>query len=116
LKPFVTAITISGGASGGVFTPFLSTGAVLGGFLGAVWVHVWPGAPIGAFAMVGAAAMIGSSMQAPLTGMVLVAELTHSGFNIIIPMMAATLIATFLVRHIDGYSIYSARLPGHGVG
>ncbi|MHB1087877.1 MAG: chloride channel protein [Acidimicrobiales bacterium] len=116
LKPLVTAITISGGASGGVFTPFLSTGAVLGGFLGAVWLHVWPGAPIGAFAMVGAAAMIGSSMQAPLTGMVLVAELTHSGFNIIIPMMAATLIATFLVRHIDGYSIYSARLPGHGVG
>jgi len=116
LKPFVTAITISGGASGGVFTPFLSTGAVLGGFLGALWVHMWPGAPIGAFAMVGAAAMIGSSMQAPLTGMVLVAELTHSGFNIIIPMMAATLIATFLVRHIDGYSIYSARLPGHGVG
>ena len=116
LKPFVTAITISGGASGGVFTPFLSTGAVLGGFLGAAWVQMWPGAPIGAFAMVGAAAMIGSSMQAPLTGMVLVAELTHSGFNIIIPMMAATLIATFLVRHIDGYSIYSARLPGHGVG
>ncbi|MHB1209539.1 MAG: chloride channel protein [Acidimicrobiales bacterium] len=115
LKPLVTAITISGGASGGVFTPFLSTGAVLGGFLGAVWLHMWPGAPIGAFAMVGAAAMIGSSMQAPLTGMVLVAELTHSGFNIIIPMMAATLIATFLVRHIDGYSIYSARLPNHGV-
>jgi chloride channel protein, CIC family len=116
LKPLVTAITISGGASGGVFTPFLSTGAVLGGFLGALWIHMWPGAPIGAFAMVGAAAMIGSSMQAPLSGMVLVAELTHSGFNIIIPMMAATLIATFLVRHIDGYSIYSARLPGHGVG
>lgn len=116
LKPLVTALTISGGASGGVFTPFLSTGAVLGGFLGAAWLHLWPGAPIGAFAMVGAAAMIGSSMQAPLTGMVLVAELTHSGFNIIIPMMAATLIATFLVRHIDGYSIYSARLPGQGVG
>ena len=31
-----------------------------------------------------------------------------------IPMMLATLIATFLVRHIDGYSIYSARLPGRG--
>ena len=115
LKPLVTALTIGGGASGGVFTPFLSTGAVLGGFLGIVWLHLWPGAPLGAFAMVGAAAMIGSSMQAPLTGRVLVAEFTHSGFNIIIPMMAATMIATFLVRHIDGYSIYSARLPRHDV-
>jgi len=111
LKPFVTALTLGSGAAGGVFTPFLSTGAVLGAFLGAVWVHLWPGAPIGAFALVGAAAMIGAAMQAPLAGLVLVAELTHSGFSIMIPMMCATLVASFLVRHIDGYSIYSARLP-----
>jgi CIC family chloride channel protein len=114
LKPFVTALTLGSGASGGVFTPFLSTGAVLGAFLGAAWVHLWPGTPIGAFALVGAAAMVGASMQAPLAGLVLVAELTHSGYAIMIPMMAATLIATFLVRHIDGYSIYSARLPRRG--
>jgi chloride channel protein, CIC family len=42
---------------------------------------------------------------------VLVLELTHSGFSLAIPMMAATAIATLLVRQIDGYSIYSARLP-----
>ena len=30
-----------------------------------------------------------------------------------IPMIAATVIATVIVRQIDGYSIYSARLPGH---
>ena len=112
LKPFVTALTLGSGAAGGVFTPFLSTGAVLGAFLGSLWIHMWPGTPVGAFALIGAAAMIGASMQAPLAGLVLVAELTHGGFAIMIPMMCATLIATFLVRHIDGYSIYSARLPG----
>jgi H+/Cl- antiporter ClcA len=111
LKPFVTALTLSSGAAGGVFTPFLATGALLGGFLGAAWVHLWPGTPVGAFALVGAAAMIGASMQAPLAGLVLVMELTHGGFSLMIPMMAATAIATFLVRQIDGYSIYSARLP-----
>ena len=114
LKPLVTAATLGSGAAGGVFTPFLSTGAVLGGFFGIVWTHVWPGTPIGAFALVGAAAMIGASMQAPLAGLVLVLELTHSSFSLVIPMMAATLIATFVVRHVDGYSIYSARLPGAG--
>jgi CIC family chloride channel protein len=114
LKPFVTALTLGSGASGGVFTPFLATGALFGAFLGAAWIHLWPGTPVGAFALVGAAAMIGASMQAPLAGMVLVLELTRSGFAIAIPIMAATLIATFLVRHIDGYSIYSARLPHHG--
>jgi H+/Cl- antiporter ClcA len=58
--------------------------------------------------------MIGASMQAPLAGLVLVVELTHSGFNIMIPMMTATAIATLIVRQIDGYSIYSARLPRSG--
>ena len=110
LKPFVTALTLGSGASGGVFTPFLSTGAVLGGFLGAVWTQFWPGSPVGAFALVGAAAMIGASMQAPLTGLVLVMELTHGGFAVMIPMMTATVIATVIVRQVDGYSIYSARL------
>jgi H+/Cl- antiporter ClcA len=111
LKPILTSLTLGSGASGGVFTPFLATGAMLGAFLGAAWVHLWPGTPIGAFALVGAAAMIGAVMQAPLAGLVLVFEFTHGGFNISIPMMAATVIATILVRQIDGYSIYSARLP-----
>ena len=111
LKPFVTAMMLGSGAAGGVFTPFLATGALFGAFFGALWIHLWPGTPVGAFALVGAAAMIGASMQAPLAGLVLVLELTHSGFSLAIPMMAATAIATFLVRQIDGYSIYSARLP-----
>lgn len=113
LKPFATAITLGSGAAGGVFTPFMATGAVAGGFLGYLWLHVWHGAPIGAFAVVGAAAMIGSAMQAPLTGMVLVMELIHGGFSIMIPMLTATAIATIVVRTVDGYSIYSARLPRH---
>ena len=38
-------------------------------------------------------------------------ELTHSGFGLMVPMMAATGIATLVAFHLDGYSIYSARLP-----
>jgi H+/Cl- antiporter ClcA len=111
LKPLVTALTLGGGAAGGVFTPFLSTGAVLGGFLGVVWTHFWHGTPVGAFALIGAAAMVGAVMQAPLAGLVLVLELTHSGFALAVPMIVAVAIATFVVRQVDGYSIYSARLP-----
>jgi CIC family chloride channel protein len=111
LKPLVTAMCLGSGASGGLFTPIMSSGAVLGGCLGLAWSHVWPGSPVGAFAMVGAAAAIGACMQAPLTGLALVLELTHSGFALLVPMMAATVMATVIVRYIDGYSIYSARLP-----
>jgi chloride channel protein, CIC family len=110
LKPLVTALCLGSGGSGGVFTPTLSTGAALGGFLGVAWSWMWPGSSVGAYAMVGAAAMIGASMQAPLTALALILELTHSGFQIVIPMMAATVTATAVARRIDGYSIYSARL------
>ena len=111
LKPLVTALCLGSGASGGLFTPTLSTGAVLGGSLGMAWSLAWPGSPSGAFAMVGAAAMIGAAMQAPLAGLALVLELTHSGFGLMVPMMAATVTATAVAFYVDGYSIYSARLP-----
>jgi CIC family chloride channel protein len=111
LKPAVTALCLASGASGGLFTPVMSTGAVLGGGLGLIWSHLWPGTPVGAYALVGAAAMIGCAMQAPITGLALVLELTHTGFGLMTPMIVATVIATAAVRYIDGYSIYSARLP-----
>jgi H+/Cl- antiporter ClcA len=110
LKPLVTALCLGSGASGGLFTPTLSTGAVLGGAAGIAWSHLWPGSPAGAYALVGAAAMLGAAMQAPLTGLVLIVELTHSGVQIMIPMIVATVAATVIARQIDGYSIYTARL------
>jgi CIC family chloride channel protein len=114
LKPLVTALCLGSGASGGLFTPFMSTGAVFGAASGIVWSMLWPGSPTGAFALVGAAAMLGSSIQAPLAGLVLVLELTHSGFGLMVPVIAATFLATAVARHVDGYSIYSARLPARG--
>ena len=113
LKPLVTAMCLGSGASGGLFTPTLSTGAALGGALGMAWNLAWPGSPSGAFAMVAAAAMIGAAMQAPLSGLALVLELTHSGLGLLVPMMAATAIATVVAFYVDGYSIYSARLPAY---
>ncbi len=116
LKPLVTSMCVGSGASGGLFTPFLSTGAVFGAMTGILWSMMWPGSPVGAFALIGAAAMIGSAMQAPISGLVLVVELTQSGLDLMIPILAATVLATAVARQLDGYSIYSARLPGveHG--
>ncbi|SHE93793.1 H+/Cl-antiporter ClcA [Ferrithrix thermotolerans DSM 19514] len=111
LKPLVTALCVGSGASGGLFTPTLSTGAVLGGALGLIWSMFWPGASTGSYALIGAAAIMGSGMQAPFAAIVLVLELTHTGFGIIVPLMVATILATLVAKTIDGYSIYSARLP-----
>ena len=110
LKPVVTSLCLGSGATGGLFTPVMSTGAVLGAALGIAWSHLWPGSPAGAYAVIGATAMIGAGMQAPLAALTLVLELTHTGFSIMVPMLVATAVATLVARHLDGYSIYSARL------
>jgi CIC family chloride channel protein len=110
LKPLVTSLCLGSSASGGLLTPTLSTGAVFGAAFGIAWSHLWAGSPTGAYAMVGAAAMLGSGMQAPLTAMAFVMEVTHSGYELAVPMGVATALATAVARYIDGYSIYSARL------
>jgi len=110
LKPLVTALCLGSGASGGLFTPTLSTGAVLGAAAGIAWSLAWPGSPSGAYAIVGAAAMLGAAMQAPLTGLAMMLELTGGGFGVMIPMIAATVAASMVARYVDGYSIYTARL------
>ena len=110
LKPLVTVLCLGSGASGGLFTPVLSTGAALGLLLGHLWEHLWPGGPVAAFALITAAALIGAAMQAPLSGLVLVAELTGTTESLLVPMVLATALATLAVRQIDSYSIYSARL------
>jgi len=111
LKPLLTALCLGSGATGGLFTPTLATGAMIGSFFGIAWLHVWPGAPVGSFSLIGAAAMLGSSMQAPLAGLALVLELTRSSDALMVPMVMATGLATVVARYLDGYSIYSARLP-----
>jgi H+/Cl- antiporter ClcA len=110
LKPLVTALCLGSGATGGLFTPTMSIGALLGAAGGIGFSHLWAGAAVGSFAIVGAAAMVGAATQAPLAGLVLVAELTGD-LSLMVPMAGATALATIVARYLDGYSIYSARLP-----
>lgn len=111
LKPIVTALCLGSGATGGLFTPTLATGAALGAAMGAAWSLLVPGQPIGSYALIGATAMIGAAMQTPLAALALVIELTHTADTLIVPMVLATMLATAVTRYLDGYSIYSSRLP-----
>jgi len=111
LRPLATALCLGSGAAGGLFTPTLSFGAATGVVLGAGWHALWPDAPIGSYALIAAAAMIGAAMQTPLAALALVIELTGTADRLIVPLIAATMLATTVGRYLDGYSIYSSRLP-----
>ncbi len=110
LKPLATFICFGSGGPGGLFTPSLSCGAVLGGVLGWAWSWVWPGAPPGLFAIVGAGAVVAATTQGPVSAIVLMIELTGRDRTFIIPMIVAAAVATLVARTIDPRSIYDARL------
>lgn len=115
LKPLLTGLCLSSGATGGLFTPTLCTGALLGGVIGQMWSEAWPGAAVGGYAVIAAAAMLGAAMQAPLAALVLVTELTATTTSLVLPMAAATALATIVARYLDGYSIYTSRLSARPI-
>ncbi len=89
LKVLITASSLRAGAEGGLLTPGLANGALLAIVLGGVWSLVWPGASLGAFAVVGATAFLAASMQMPITAVVLVFEFTRVGWDFLIPVLLA---------------------------
>ena len=58
LKPAATVLCIRSGAPGGLFTPSLTVGALLGALLGQAWTWFWPGVPPGLFSVLGAGAFL----------------------------------------------------------
>jgi H+/Cl- antiporter ClcA len=110
LKPLVTAACLGSGAPGGLFTPTLAFGVLLGGLLGDGWTQIWPGAPLGSYAIIGGAAVLGASMQGPLAAVVLLLELTHQADALMVPILLAVVEATVLARVVRSPSLYSARI------
>jgi CIC family chloride channel protein len=111
LKPLVTAGAISSGAPGGLFTPTFAIGVLFTGFAGSAWSHLWPGAATGSYALIGGGAFLAAAMQGPLSGTVLVLELSQHLDALMVPTLIAVALATIVARRLGASSIYSARLP-----
>ncbi|NEA16904.1 chloride channel protein [Streptomyces halstedii] len=110
LKPIATAASLGSGASGGLFTPTIATGALLGSLAGQGWSQAWS-APAAGFAVIGAAAFLAAAMQAPIAAVVLMLELTRTVDALMVPLLFAVTGAMLVSRRLDTPSIYSVRLP-----
>jgi len=88
-RVLTTLSSLWAGAEGGLLTPALANGALMAVLLGCVWNMFWPGTTVGAFAIVGATAFLASSMQMPLTAVVLVLELTRVDHDFLVPILLA---------------------------
>ncbi|MDQ2896834.1 MAG: chloride channel protein, partial [Actinomycetota bacterium] len=114
LKPAVTAACLGAGAPGGLFTPTLTVGVLLSVMLAGLWSHVWPHVVPGGYALIGGGAFLAAAMQGPISGVVLVLELTHHFDALMAPTLLAVCGATVVARRLGAPSIYSARLPEAG--
>ena len=116
LKPLATSFTLGSGNSGGVFAPSLFTGAMLGGSFGYMAMHLFPDLKIeiGAYALVGMAAVFSAAARAPLTSMLIVFEMSND-YRLILPLMAAGMIASTFANWLQSDSIYSLKLTKRGI-
>lgn len=115
LRPLSTTLCLRVGTPGGLFTPSLTVGAMLGGVLGYGWSLVWPGVPPGLFALLGAAAVLAATTQGPVSTVILMMELTGRDRSFILPMLVAVVTATLTSRTIELRSVYEARLTDEQV-
>lgn len=110
LKPAATVLCMRSGAPGGLFTPSLTVGALLGGVLGHAWSWLWPGVPSGLFGLLGAGAVLAATTQGPISTVVLMMELTGRDRSFILPLLLVVGTATLVARTIEPRSVYDARL------
>jgi CIC family chloride channel protein len=111
VKFVLTLISYASGVPGGIFAPLLVLGALLGAIVGRVAGIWWPTmahAPA-AFAVIGMAAAFAAIVRAPLTGIVLILEMTGN-YQQLFPLLVASLIAYLVAEHLHNKPIYEALL------
>ncbi len=110
-----TSITLNTGGSGGLFTPSLYIGAATGGAFGVGLAQLLPGLPIRpeAYALVGMGALVAAATGAPITGILLVFEMTND-YAIVLPLMLTTVIAHVVARRLEPDTLYSGWLRRRG--
>jgi len=114
-KVFATSATNGAGGCGGTFAPALFIGGFSGFFFARIWNIYQLGvyAPEKNFALMGMAGVMAGVMQAPLTGIFLIAELT-AGYQLFIPLMIVCICAYLTINIFEQHSIYSMRLAREG--
>jgi len=115
-KLVATSLTPAIGGSGGIFAPSLFLGAMFGSAAGQGFVAVAPGlaGTAGVYGLVGMAAVLAGATRAPITAVVIVAEITAE-WALTVPLMIAVVIATAISRLISRETIYTAKLSRRGI-
>ena len=115
LKVFSMSFTNAGGGVGGTFGPTLFIGAIAG-FVISRTINLIGGpslVPEQNFVLVGMAGLMAGVMQAPMTAIFLIAEIS-GGYELLIPLILTSTISYGVTRMVEPYSIYTKRIAKNG--
>lgn len=117
LKVFSMTLTNAGGGVGGTFGPTLFVGAIAGFLLARVINLLLAGSALSVpeqnFVLVGMAGLMAGVMQAPMTAIFLIAEIS-GGYELFIPLIITATISFGTIRIVEKYSIYTKRIANSG--
>ncbi|MBE6379322.1 MAG: chloride channel protein [Lentisphaerae bacterium] len=110
LKVVAAVLTVDGGGDGGIFAPSMFTGA----FTGFAFAHLVNLTGVvtlqeNNFAAIGMCGVFTAVMRAPLTGIFLIAEMTHS-YELLVPLMIVSSVAYFFAHLFEPNSVYRKAL------
>jgi CIC family chloride channel protein len=116
LKTAATGISLGCGFGGGVFSPSLFIGAMLGGAYGIIATQAFPelSSGHGAYTIIGMGAVAGAVLGAPISTILMVFELTND-YAITIAVMIATSIASIITHQYQGHSFFTWQLARRGL-
>ncbi len=117
LKVFSMTLTNAGGGVGGTFGPTLFVGAIAGFFVARSLNLLLEGTaltvPEQNFVLVGMAGLMAGVMQAPMTAIFLIAEIS-GGYELLLPLILTATVSFGATRLGETYSIYTKRLAMRG--
>jgi len=117
LKIVMTALCRVGGVPGGLFTPSLFIGALLGSAFGIGVNALLPAGSVaqpGAYALVGMGSILAGTLHAPIAAVLLVYEMTLD-YGIILPLMSACIASAIVSHLLQGGSLYTEPLRRLGI-
>ena len=111
-KIVATSVTLGVGMAGGVFAPSLFIGAALGAAYGTALAPSSPDAAA-VFGVIGMGAVFSGAARAPITGTVLIIEMTGQ-YSLLLPLMLAVALSTTMSRFLTRTTIYTEELRRRG--
>ena len=115
-KAFVVAICMGLGFAGGMFSPSLFLGAMLGGAFGIFATHVFPdlSSGHGAYTLVGMGAVAAAVLGAPISTTLIIFELTGD-YELTVAVMLASVLASVIMDQFNGGSFFQWQLKCRGL-